>query len=261
MPEGDAVRRTARALDEALAGRQLLRADLRVPRHATTDLSAMTVRQTAVAGKHLLTRLVGRSGPITLHTHLRMDGRWVTGPAGPRPVAGPHWQIRAWLVTEETQAVGVRLAMVEVLPSAREDQIVGHLGPDILGRDFDADAAALRVRAQGERPLAEALLDQRVISGLGTIWAAETAFHTGVSPWTPAAAAPELAEALAGTRAAMQASLAARGRADRPKMWVYGNLGQPCRRCGSPIRMGRVGTPPTDRVAFWCPQCQPGPQG
>ena len=88
MPEGDAVRRTARALDEALAGRQLLRADLRVPRHATTDLSGMTVDRTAVAGKHLLTRLLGRAGRITLHTHLRMDGRWVTGAAGPRPIAG-----------------------------------------------------------------------------------------------------------------------------------------------------------------------------
>jgi endonuclease-8 len=261
MPEGDAVRRTARALDEALAGRRLLRADLRVPRHATTDLSGMTVDRTAVAGKHLLTRLLGRAGRITLHTHLRMDGRWVTGPAGPRPIAGPQWQIRAWLATEETQAVGVRLAMVEVLSSAREHRIVGHLGPDILGPDLDAGAAALRVRAEEDRPLAEALLDQRVISGLGTIWTAETAFNAGVSPWTAAGAAGELAEALARTRTAMQTSLGARRRADRPKMWVYGNLGQPCRRCGTPIRMGRVGAPPTDRVAFWCPQCQPGPQG
>jgi endonuclease-8 len=260
VPEGDAVRRTAARLDTALAGQRLHRGELRVPRFATVDLAGMTVTGTEVAGKHLLTRLIGGPRPLTLHTHLRMDGRWATGAAGPRPVAGPHHQIRAWLVAAERQAVGLRLGIVEVLATAAEDRITGRLGPDVLGPAFDPAAAAEQVRVQGHRPLAEALLDQQVISGLGTIWTAETAFHAGVSPWTAAADASELPEALTCTRGAMQAGVAARGRRDRPQPWVYGRTGQPCRRCGTAIRAGRVGRPPTDRVTYWCPGCQPGPE-
>jgi endonuclease-8 len=259
VPEGDAVRRTADRLDAALAGQPLERAELRVPRFATVQLAGMTVTGTQPVGKHLLTRLTGGSRPLTLHTHLRMEGRWATGAAGPRPVAGPHWQIRVWLATTERQAVGLRLGIVEVLPTVEESRIVGRLGPDILGADFDPASAAQLVRQQARRPLAEALLDQQVICGLGTIWTAETAFHAGVSPWTAASQAAGLTDALARTRAEMQGSLAARSRRDRYRPWVYGRTGQPCRRCGTAIRTASVGQPPTDRITYWCPACQPGP--
>lgn len=259
MPEGDAVRRTAARLDKALAGQVLERAELRVPRFATVRLAGQTVAGTEVVGKHLLTRLVGGPRPLTLHTHLRMDGSWATGSAGPRPIAGPQHQIRAWLVGQTGQAVGLLLGIVEVLPTAGEDRIVGRLGPDILAPDFDADAAAARLRDLGERPLAEALLDQQAISGLGTIWTAETAFAARVSPWTRCADVAALSAALVATRSQMQASVVALGRRDRPQMWVYGRQRYPCRRCGGPIRVGRIGKPPTDRVTYWCPGCQPGP--
>ncbi len=259
MPEGDAVRRTAARLDASLAGRRLDRAELRVPRFATVALAGMQVTGTDVAGKHLLTRLTDGTRALTLHSHLKMEGRWATGAAGERPAAGPHWQIRAWLQTADTQAVGLRLGIVEVVLTANEDRIIGHLGPDVLAVGFDPVAAAANVQAQGERPLGAALLDQRVISGLGTIWVAETASHAGVSPWTAARDAASLSEALDRTRTQMQASVDARGRVDRPRPGVYGRNGQPCRRCGTPIRMGRIAVPPADRVTYWCPQCQPGP--
>ncbi len=259
MPEGDEVRRTARRLDDALAGRRLVRAELRVPRFATVDMTGMTVAGTAVAGKHLLTRLTGNGPALTLHTHLRMEGRWATGAASPRPLAGPHWQVRAWLVSERTQAVGIRLGMVEVLPTASERRIIDRLGPDILGEDWSPEQAAQRLRQCGARPIGEALLDQHVISGLGTIWTSETASTAAVSPWTGCDDVPGLVPALIATREAMQRSLTARSRADRPRYAVYGRAGQPCRRCGTAIRTGRLGRAPTDRVAFWCPRCQPGP--
>lgn len=255
MPEGDAVRRTARRLDTALAGQRLVRADLRVPRFATLDLAGAEVLGTEVMGKHLLTRLRRGADAITLHSHLRMDGRWATGAAGPRPVAGPAYQIRVWLVTELHQAVGLRLAMTEVLATTDEARLVGHLGPDILADSFDSEAAADRVAAQGGRPLGESLLDQTVLSGLGTIWTAETAFHARVSPWTACRAVPGLAVALAATRGDMQCSLSQ----PRVRYAVYGRRGQPCRVCGTVISSGRLGAPPTDRITFWCAYCQPGP--
>jgi endonuclease-8 len=174
-------------------------------------------------------------------------------------VAGPGHQIRVWLATGEQQAVGLRIAMVEVLPTAAEDRLIGHLGPDILADRWEPAAAAARLAAAGDRPLVEALLDQSVVAGLGTIWAAETAFEARVSPWTPTSAAlPALPDALAAIRRRMQASVAAPARAQQPRPAVYGRSGQPCRRCGTPIRAGRVGRPPTDRITYRCPSCQPG---
>lgn len=259
MPEGDAVRRTALRLDAALVGRQLTKADLRFPAVATVDLVGMTCDTTAVVGKHLLTRLRGDRGGLTLHSHLRMEGSWATCAAGPRPCTGPAWQMRAWLATAETQAVGMRLGMLDVVRTEDEHRLVGHLGPDILGPDFDPAAIARRVSDCGARPLAETLLDQTVISGLGTIWTSETAFRAGASPWLPAEQVPRLEDALSETRAMMQRAVLARSRAQLPAYAVYGRAGRHCRRCGTPIRTGRAGAAPMDRVTYWCPTCQPGP--
>ncbi|HSO03821.1 MAG TPA: DNA-formamidopyrimidine glycosylase family protein, partial [Candidatus Limnocylindrales bacterium] len=179
MPEGDAVRRTARRLDEALAGGVLVRADVRVPRFATVDLRGMQVLGTHVIGKHMLTRLVSEQREWTLHHHLRMDGSWRTGPLG-APGAPGH-QIRVWLATSSAQAVGVRVHDVEVRRTREETHWVGHLGPDIMGEEFDPESAG-QVLAGADRPLVEALLDQRLVSGMGTIWASELASEVGASP-------------------------------------------------------------------------------
>ena len=135
MPEGDSVFRTAAQLHEALAGDELVVADLRVPALADTDLTGRRVLDTVARGKHLLTRL---EGGLTLHTHLRMDGRWALYRPGERWSGGPAWQIRAVLGTAGTTAVGYRLPVVELLATAEESTVVGHLGPDLLGPDWDA---------------------------------------------------------------------------------------------------------------------------
>src|SRR5215472_17835547 len=180
MPEGDVVWRTARQLDGALSGRELVRSDFRVPRYATTDLTGRAVTETVSRGKHLLTRV---EGGVTVHTHLKMDGSWRISPATSYPRR--DYRIRLILANEEWQAVGVLLGIVEVIRTSREDAAIGHLGPDLLGPNFDADEAVRRLRADAGRAIGEALLDQRNVAGIGTIYRAETLFLRGVSPWRP----------------------------------------------------------------------------
>lgn len=238
MPEGDAVRRSALALNRALTGRSLTVSDFRVPRYATVSLVGQTVVETVAIGKHLLTRT---DGDLTVHSHRRMEGKWVTGEASLR--TGPGHQIRVVLRTAESAAIGVRLAMVEVARTCEEHRWVGHLGPDILAEDFDPQ---LPLPA---RPVVEMLLDQRNLCGLGTMWAAETAFLAGANPFRPAT---DLSEALAEVRHEMLASVTGA----RPRMRVFERAGLPCQVCGTAIRSGRVGRPPHDRVTYWCPTCQ-----
>lgn len=258
MPEGDAVRRTARRLDAALAGRVLVSAELRVPGFSTVDLRGFTVLGTGTVGKHLLTRLANGERLLTLHHHLRMDGRWRIGPPGP-PRAPAHL-IRIWLTTATTQAVGVHVHEVQVRPTAEEHVWVGRLGPDILDDDFDPSDAVARL-AEAHRPLVEALLDQRLVAGLGTMWASEAAHRAGASPWADTAAAPGLADALVAIRDRMAEAVdSPRGVARQP-LQVFQRVRQPCRACGTPIRSGRVGAAPYDRPTYWCPRCQPDPAG
>lgn len=258
MPEGDAVRRTAGRLDAALAGRELVRAELRVPGFSTVDLRGLTVLGTATVGKHLLTRLGNDDPVLTLHHHLRMDGRWRIGPPGP-PRAPAHL-IRIWLATATTQAVGVHVHQVQVRPTGEEHVWVGQLGPDILADDFDPAQAVARL-AEAHRPVVEALLDQRLIAGLGTMWAAEAAHLARVSPWTDTAAARGMADALVAVRDRMAEAVdSPNGRARQP-LQVFQRVGRPCRACGTPIRAGRVGAAPYDRPTYWCPRCQPDPAG
>lgn len=256
MPEGDAVRRTARKLNAALAGGTLVRAELRVPRFATVDLRGMQVLATNVVGKHMLTRLADERRQWTLHHHLRMDGQWRTGPPGaPR---APGHQIRVWLATSSAQAVGVRVHDVEVRPTREEAYWVGHLGPDIMAEGFDAEAAALRL-VEADRPLVEALLDQRLVCGMGTIWASELASDAGAHPYAPTSVVAALAESLTAIRSRMLRAVDAAPPVTRRDVRVFERTGRPCRRCGTPIRAGRVGVPPMDRPTYWCPGCQPAP--
>src|SRR5215475_10105108 len=140
MPEGDVVWRTARQLQEALAGQVLVRSDFRVPRYATTDLSGRTVTETVSVGKHLLTRV---EGGITVHTHLKMDGSWRIGAPSSAPLR--DHRIRLILANDSRQAVGFLLGIVEIVRTGQEDTVVGHLGPDLLGPGFDADEAVRRL--------------------------------------------------------------------------------------------------------------------
>jgi endonuclease-8 len=258
MPEGDVVWRTARQLDEALSGRALMRSDFRVPRYATTDLTGRTVAETVSRGKHLLTRI---DGDITVHTHLKMDGSWRISPATSSPRR--DYRIRLILANREWQAVGMQLGIVEVIRTSREHAAIGHLGPDLLGPEFDADEAVRRLRADSGRTIGEALLDQRNLAGIGTIYRAETLFLRGVSPWRPAGEIADLHGLVELARRLLEANKDRAGtvttgdRSRGAQLWVYGRAGLPCRRCGTRIRRAELGPALEERIAVWCPRCQP----
>ncbi|MFJ3672963.1 Fpg/Nei family DNA glycosylase [Streptomyces sp. NPDC090106] len=266
MPEGDTVWRTAHRLHTALAGKPLTVSDLRVPRFATADLTGRTVLDVTPRGKHLLTRV---EGDLTLHSHLKMDGAWKVFTADQRWTGGPAHQIRAILGTADRTAVGYRLPVLELLRTADEARVVGHLGPDLLGPDWDPDLALARLLRDPARPLGEALLDQRNLAGIGNVYKSELCFLLGVTPWLPVGALP--AGRAAGLPALAKKLLEANR--DRPvrtttgryarhpgqDLFVYGRARRPCLRCGTPIRGADQGDGSRERPTYWCPACQAGP--
>jgi DNA-formamidopyrimidine glycosylase len=255
MPEGDVVWYTARRLHEALAGRTLTRSDFRVPRLATADLTSEVVTETVSRGKHLLTRT---GNGLTVHTHLRMDGTWRVRPAAER-IRDSH-RIRLLLANEDWQAIGYQLGVVELIRTSEEAKVTGHLGPDLLGPDWDRDEAVRRLSAEPDRPIGEALLDQRNLAGIGNVYKAEVLFLRGLSPWQPAADVTDLGALADLAKRLLEANKERFGHITTGSMrrgeehWVYGRQGRPCRRCGTEVRSAGQ----QDRITFWCPSCQPG---
>ena len=267
MPEGDSVWKVARRMREHLVGRTVVASEFRVPQHATADLSGRTVTAFDAYGKHLLTRFspAGGDGGLTLHTHLEMDGAWqVTGPGKQLPRELDD-EVRLVLRTDGPTAHALRMPVLELLRTADEDRVVGHLGPDLLGPGWDEDEAVRRLSREPARPVVEALLDQRSLAGIGNLWAVETCFLRGVSPWTPVQDV-DLRAAVRLARRMMRASLENPGQVTTGDTrrgrthWVYGRAERPCRRCGTPVAF-RDSVPGTAyaRETWWCPSCQPGP--
>lgn len=265
MPEGDSVWRTARRMREHLVGRTVVRSDFRVPQHATVDLAGQQVTAFESVGKHLLTRF---SGGVTLHTHLLMDGEWtVTGPGKALPRAFAD-EVRLALHTDGPTAWALRMPVLDLLATADEASVVGHLGPDLLGDGWspeDEEEAVRRLGADPERPLVEALLDQKNLAGLGNLWAVETCFLRGRSPWTPVADV-DLRATVRLARRMLRHALAHDGMVTTGDTrrgqthWVYGRAGRPCRRCGDPVDYrDLVPGAPYSRETWWCRTCQPGP--
>jgi endonuclease-8 len=267
MPEGDTVWQTARRLHDALAGRTLIRSDLRIPRLATVDLRGRDVLDVTARGKHLLTRV---EGGLTLHSHLRMDGAWMVYATGDRWRGGPGHQIRAVLATGQRTAVGYRLPVLELLRTADEQQVVGHLGPDLLGPDWDPQEAVRRLLSDPARPLGSALLDQRNLAGIGNVFMSELCFLAKVTPWTPVGEFTAAERLVAMSRRLLEAnrehvdrtttSAAIRARSAQ-RLYVYGRAGRSCLLCGTPVRVTSdthqyVGR---ERPTYWCPRCQKGP--
>ncbi|MDQ3940421.1 MAG: Fpg/Nei family DNA glycosylase [Actinomycetota bacterium] len=256
MPEGDTVHLSARRLHGRLAGEVVTRSDLRVPRYATADLSGLCVDEVVARGKHILFRFDNHT---SLHTHFKMEGEWHLYKVGDRWRA-PGREARVVLETKASVAVGFRLGSVHLLPTERESEVVGHLGPDLLGPDWDHKAAVASVAAEGARPIGEVLLDQRVMAGLGNIYRSEICFLLGLHPDTPVGAVGDLDRVVSLAKRVMEANHSTGMQIttgdDRPgrRHWVYGRRDEPCRRCGTPVfRREDAG----ERVVYWCPSCQP----
>ncbi|MCW2678807.1 MAG: Endonuclease-8 [Frankiales bacterium] len=267
MPEGDSVWKAAKRMREQLVGRTVVRSDFRVPQHATADLSGRQITAFDSYGKHMLTRFspAGDAG-LTLHTHFEMDGSWqVVGPGKVLPRSFDD-EVRLVLQTDGPTAYALRMPVLELVETAHEDRVVGHLGPDVLGRSWDEDLAVANLLRDPDRPLVEALLDQKNLAGIGNLWAVETCYLRGHSPWTPVRGV-DLHATVQLARRMMRHSLEHPGQVTtgdtRRGMthWVYGRAERPCRRCRTPVmfRDSVTGTP-YSRETWWCPSCQPGPQ-
>ncbi|MDQ6874703.1 MAG: hypothetical protein M3042_06520 [Actinomycetota bacterium] len=261
MPEGDTVYLSARLLNAALAGRLIEASDFRLPALATADVAGRVAIEVLSRGKHILLRFDdGR----TLHSHFRMDGSWHVYPAGGRWRRPAH-DVRIVLRTAESQAVGYRLHDVELVPTAEEARLVGHLGPDLLGPGYDPEEALRRLRAQPEREIAAALLDQRTVAGIGNLYKAEVLFLRGLWPWLPVETVPNPGAVLALARRLLHANKdrweqVTTGNTHRgEEHWVFERAGRPCRRCGTPIQVAEQGPPQYRRLTYWCPGCQPQP--
>ncbi len=258
MPEGDTIHRAATRIGAVLAGR--VPDEVRAPhprvqgerlpeRLAGRELLAADAR-----GKHLLLRF---AGGLTLHSHLRMSGAWAVYRRGERWRRAPR---RAWLVLRagEREVVQFDGPVLELMPDsrARRDPRLLALGQDVLGEHFDFDHFLRRLRAgEQTRPLGDALLDQRVVAGIGNVWKAESCFAAAVDPWRRLDRVSD-EEAVAIVRFArerMRESAAGDGWSERPRA-VYGRRGQPCPRCGTLLRSRGQGD--ENRITFWCPGCQ-----
>ncbi|UVJ40222.1 DNA-formamidopyrimidine glycosylase family protein [Arthrobacter sp. CJ23] len=293
MPEGDTVWRAAAQLHAALAGKVLTASDFRVPRFATLDLAGWTVAEVVPRGKHLLMRLLGPAGEhasqepgpqeraggqeaagrrraLTIHSHLKMEGSWQIYPPGGRWKRPGH-TARCVLRTGTSDVVGFSLGILEVLPTAEEHKAVGHLGPDLLGPDWDPAEAMRRLLAAPEVPLGLALLEQRNLAGIGNVYRCELCFLAGVHPASPVSSVKDLHAVLANAKRLLEANLGRGVRQTvgvgvtlpavprRPSHWVYGREHQPCLRCRTPIRRGVLGAEDgsEERNIYFCPHCQP----
>jgi endonuclease-8 len=259
MPEGDTVWNTARVVERALVGDVLTGSDFRVPQLATADLSGWTVTGSGSRGKHLLLRVERGDEKLTLHSHLRMDGAWRAYRPGERWTGRPAHLIRVVLKTARSVAVGYHLHELALIPTAEEAAHLGHLGPDLLGADWDAAEAVRRIAAKPDVSIAEALLDQRNLAGVGNLYKAETLFLSGLWPWTRVADVSnlertvKLAQKLVASNKGRWSQTTTGSLRRGETSYVYGRRAQPCRRCGAAIQKADQ----DDRVTYWCPRCQP----
>jgi endonuclease-8 len=256
MPEGDTIHHAAKRVRGALVGAEIQSIETPNPRHRLDRwperLAGHEVRSVDAHGKHLFLRF---ESDLTLHSHLRMGGKWGVYRRGER------WRRargRAWLVisTDHHEVVQFDGPVLELMTESRSrfDQRLAALGPDILAEKLDEAGFLRRLREDDPtRGIGDALLDQRNLAGIGNIWKSESCFLARVDPWrkTGAVSDEELLTIVRGARPLMQES-AERGRPGRS--WVYERQGLPCRRCGTLIRARGQGD--GNRTTFWCPGCQ-----
>lgn len=272
MPEGDTIFRAARTLSRALAGGVVTRFESVFPALNRIDddrpLKGRTIESVSARGKHLL---IAFSGDLVLRTHMRMHGSWHVY----RP--GERWQrssrdMRLVVETDRFVAVGFNVPVAEFL-TGRElsrHKELGALGPDLLAPAFDRAEALQRIRREGSRAIADVLLNQRAVAGIGNVFKSEILFEAGVDPFAAAGAVSDaaLARVIDTAQRLLRANVLDRSRTlstaigrrttrsldPREKLWVYGRGGKPCRACGMPIQARKTGV--DARLTYWCPRCQ-----
>jgi endonuclease VIII len=245
MPEGDSLHRAARRL-HLLVGEHV-EAESPNPRGLATGVAravdGRVLERVEAVGKNVLLYF---DGGVVVRSHLRMNGRWKVRPRDGLPLQGSPWLVLRSPEWEATQWNGPVLRL--------GGEAVRALGPDLLASSTDPAAIVSRLRGVGQtRLVGEALVDQRIVAGIGNMWLAEALWHTRVSPWAALASVSdeELRRTLTWARVEMGASVEGR----RPSRAVYRRAGRGCPRCGEPIRSRGLGD--SNRTAYWCPACQP----
>ncbi|CAN5347272.1 Fpg/Nei family DNA glycosylase [soil metagenome] len=282
MPEGDTIFRAARSLHAALAGTTVTGVRTTVPqvrRLVPERLIGQTTQVVEARGKHLL-HSFAPSG-LVLHSHMRMTGSWHTYPVG-ATWRKPARFARLVLTCGDIEAVAFSAPVIELLSPAQvaTHRSLAHLGPDPLAGDatgpVDLGEAARRMALLPDTPIGDALLDQRVLAGVGNVYKNEVLFIHAVDPWTPVAEVPEEVRSnlLRTSSDLLRANVAhggpqrittrrpddvSRARRASDALWVYGKAGRPCPRCRRPIQIASLGD--QARVTYWCTNCQgPGPR-
>jgi len=278
MPEGDTIHRAAATLQRAIGGQVVTRFESVLPKltrvDADTSLRGRTVERVEARGKHLL---IWFSGDLVLRTHMRMNGSWHIYRPGER-WQRPHRDMRIVIETATMHAVAFTVPVAEFVTSRElaTHDVVAELGPDPLSDTFSPAEAIDRVQAHGDIEIADVLLDQTVIAGIGNVFKSEVLFGARINPFAPVSqlTREQLAAIVDVAVRFMRANVGERasggivtyagmrrttGRADpSARLWVYGRGGQPCRRCGTPISRKKQG--PYARSTYWCERCQPVPQ-
>jgi endonuclease-8 len=258
MPEGDTIHSAARKVGAVLVGQEIVEIETPHPRHALDRwperLAGRAVRSVDAHGKHLFIRF---EGELTLHSHLRMTGKWGVYRRGERWRRSPR---RAWLVirTAEHEVVEFDGPVLELMTESRTrfDRRLAALGPDLLSRDFDESRFLARLRSDDQsRGIGEALLDQRNLAGIGNMWKSEGCFLAGVDPWRRSGEVSddEVLRVVRGLRPLMSESVERGGRGPE-RRWVFERSGLACRRCNTLIRARGQGD--DNRTTYWCPACQ-----
>ena len=266
MPEGDTIHRAARTLQRALAGQVITRFESVFPKLTRIDreqpLAGRTIERVSAAGKNLLMEF---SGDLHLRTHMRMNGSWHIY----RP--GEKWRMRfsdMRIVIETGQwvavAFNVPVAEFHDAHSLARQEDLRRIGPDLIGETFDLDEAIRRIRARPEEEIANVILNQRVVAGIGNEYKSELLFMTGISPFAHVAdvSDEQLTRLLEVARKVMVANVEMRSGArittfsldPGAAQYVYGRGGKPCRRCGTPVQYAKQGK--DARGTYWCPRCQ-----
>jgi endonuclease-8 len=251
MAEGDTILRTARRIEGALGGQLLSVAagNDRGRAAGVVRLDGRRLDSVETHGKHLLLRFDGR----VLHSHLGMSGSWHVYRRG-EPWRKPRSAAWVALVGEDAEAAQFGGPTLRLLSAdrLRRDPLLARLGPDVLASDFDLEGAVRSFRASPKRELGDALLDQRLVAGIGNIFKSEACFTARVDPWRRIGhiADADLRRTLEAARRLMQESVAN----GRPRRAVYKRAGGPCPACGSRIEARGQGD--ANRRTWWCPRCQ-----